>query len=312
MGSAQNGNGVGLVFVHGLFSSKETWDKFLVLVASDEELRFVTTLRFDYASPKVRLRPDLRIPDYNDLAEQLKAFLEVEAKGYERLVLVAHSQGGLIVQRYLARMLAVGRGRELARIKGVVLFAVPNDGSGIALLMRKVWWQRHPQERELRPLADQVKDAHRMVLDQIVNATAVGTSTCPIPFWVYGATQDNIVVRASAQGSFPRPDMLPGSHTSVIHPDSAEDPSYRALREHLRAIGRVAAAQPGGSPPDDTGSRVEKRLANGADSGQADPPPSAQEALIRWNHPRLGTVDFRDRQTFVEIFKEVGGFNDQS
>lgn len=36
-----------------------------------------------------------------------------------------------------------------------------------------------------------------------------------------------------------------------------------------------------------------------------------QGSLIRWRHPRLGTVDFRDRQTAVEIFKEVGGFNDQ-
>jgi len=311
VGSARNSNGVGVVFVHGLFSSEETWDKFLVLLASDEELRFATALPFGYATPKVRLRPDHRIPDYNDLAEQLKTFLETRAKGYGCLVLVAHSQGGLIVQRYLARMIAAGRGQELEKIKGVVLFACPNDGSGIALLGRKAWWQRHPQEQELRPLVDQVKDAQRTVLAQIVNAKAVGPSACPIPFWVYGGTRDNVVVRASAQAAFPSAAMLPGTHSSIIQPGSLEDPSYRVLREHLWEISHVTAAQPSQSSTPSTEIHKEEQLVNGPEPSQLGSPPTAQVALIRWNHPRLGTVDFRDRQTFVEIFKEVGGFNDQ-
>ncbi|MEU1523949.1 hypothetical protein ABZ413_17285 [Nocardia rhamnosiphila] len=37
---------------------------------------------------------------------------------------------------------------------------------------------------------------------------------------------------------------------------------------------------------------------------------SPQHALIRWNSG-LGTVDFSDRQTAVEFFKELGGFDDQ-
>jgi hypothetical protein len=41
------------------------------------------------------------------------------------------------------------------------------------------------------------------------------------------------------------------------------------------------------------------------------PQPPQQEAIARWEHPRLGTVEFRDRQTAVEIFREVGGFGDQ-
>jgi hypothetical protein len=41
------------------------------------------------------------------------------------------------------------------------------------------------------------------------------------------------------------------------------------------------------------------------------PQPPAQEPVARWDHPRLGTVEFRDRQTVVEIFREVGGFDDQ-
>jgi len=47
------------------------------------------------------------------------------------------------------------------------------------------------------------------------------------------------------------------------------------------------------------------------ESGESGPRTSLQGSLIRWEHPRLGVLDFRDRQTAVEIFREVGGFNDQ-
>ncbi|MEV7215167.1 hypothetical protein AB0O31_18990 [Kitasatospora cineracea] len=232
-----------MVFVHGLFSSPKTWDAFVGLLESDEELPFTSVLRFGYASPKFRLRPDRRIPNFNDLAGQLKAFVEHRAKGFDRLLLVAHSQGGLVVQRYLAQMLAQGRGQELARIKGVLLFACPNDGSGFALSLRTSWWQLNPQERALRPFDEQVKDAHRTVIGQVVNATAPGPSTSPIPFWVYGGTEDNVVARASAQGAFPDVAMLPGDHFSIIQPASREADSYLALREHLLEVRQTSADQ---------------------------------------------------------------------
>lgn len=239
---------VGVVFVHGLFSSPKTWDALVTILDADDTLPFVSALRVDYASPKFRIRPDRRIPDFNDLAERMKTFLKVQAKNYDRLVLVAHSQGGLVVQRYLARMLSEGQGLELARIKGVVLFACPNDGSEFALSLRRSWWQRNPQERELRPFADQVKDAQRTVIRQIVHATELGPSTCPIPFWVYGGTEDNVVVRSSAQSAFPTVAMLPGDHNSIIQPTSHDGPVYLALREHLLEARSAPERESGPTP----------------------------------------------------------------
>ncbi|MFC4506722.1 MULTISPECIES: alpha/beta fold hydrolase [Streptomyces] len=229
---------LGVVFIHGLFSSEATWDPFAQLLESDEELAAsIMVRRFGYASPKFRsLRPDRRTPDYNDLAERLKAFLFYEASEHDRLVLVAHSQGGLIVQRYLARMISEGRGQELAKIRSVLLFACPNDGSDFLLSLRSVWLSKHPQVRALKPLDPGVKDAQRTVLNKIVQA-APGTaepSSCHIPFWVFGGLQDNIVVRASAEGVFPNVSMLPGDHSTVIQPASHQAPAYLALRKHLR------------------------------------------------------------------------------
>jgi hypothetical protein len=198
-------------------------------------LAAVTVKRFSYASPKLsRFRPDRRTADYNDLAERLKTFLHFAAGEYDGLVLVAHSQGGLIVQRYLARMLNDGQGEALSKIRRVMLFACPNDGSDFMLSLRDAWWRKHPQVRALKPFDSSVKDAQRVVFRQIVNATEVGPSSCHIPFSVFGGSEDNIVVRASAQGVFPDVFMLPGDHFSIIQPDSLSDDSYVALRSHLR------------------------------------------------------------------------------
>ncbi|WP_219471194.1 hypothetical protein [Nonomuraea rhizosphaerae] len=40
-------------------------------------------------------------------------------------------------------------------------------------------------------------------------------------------------------------------------------------------------------------------------------PQSQREAIASLNHPRLGIVEFRDRQTVVDIFREAGGLDEQ-
>ncbi|WP_405976508.1 alpha/beta fold hydrolase [Streptomyces sp. NBC_00988] len=236
---------LGVVFIHGLFSSEETWDPLAGLLESDEELAHVAVRRFGYATPKFRFRPDRRTPDYNDLADRLKTFLHYEAAGHDRLFLVAHSQGGLIVQRYLARMIHSGQGQQLAKIRGVVLFACPNSGSDFAMPLRSAWWSKNPQVRALGPLNAEVRDAQQTVLGQIVYAKGVGTSSCPIPFWVFGGEEDKVVVRASAQGNFPKVFMLPGDHFSIIQAKTREHSAYVALRTHLLEVEQPDPENPG-------------------------------------------------------------------
>lgn len=111
---------VHLVLVHGLFSSAKVWKAFETLIAGDPELTGrVSVHLFEYDSPLGRLRPDRRVAETDDIADQLGTFLETELADAERIVLVTHSQGGLVVQRFLARKLWNGEGAELARIGGV-------------------------------------------------------------------------------------------------------------------------------------------------------------------------------------------------
>ncbi|MFE9889041.1 alpha/beta fold hydrolase [Streptomyces scopuliridis] len=254
---------LGVVFVHGFLSSPETWEPFGRLIAGDPELAFVEPLLFAYASPalpRVRWRC---VPDVDDIAESLKVYLETEAADHRDLVLVAHSQGGLVVQRYLARMLGTGRGADLARIRRIVLFACPNNGSQFALTLRRRWLGWNPQERQLRPLDAVVTDAQRIVINQVVHAREVTGSTCPIPITAYAGESDGIVTPASARSVFPDNGGLPGDHSTVIRPATVADRSYTALKRLLK---------------DARGSRQDSAEGTGERSdpdADADPDPSA-------------------------------------
>ncbi|MEW1825395.1 alpha/beta fold hydrolase [Streptomyces sp. NPDC088196] len=224
--------GAAIVFVHGLFSSSDTWRDLrahlsgMPGVAQDFEL-----LSFDYATPRTSVNPLRKMPSLDTVAESLRGYLDDLPTSHERLVFVTHSQGGLVVQRFLSRMLAEGRGWELARIRRVVMFACPNNGSELFLLLRRslMGVVGINQERELRPLQASVQEAQRRVMTGIVNARYVSNDRCPIPLMLYAGESDKVVSPPSAVSVFPEAAVLPGDHFSVIKPG----PDGRLLRAML-------------------------------------------------------------------------------
>jgi hypothetical protein len=224
----------GLVFVHGFHSSAQTWAAFAQLVESDTDLGEFVVRPFEYASPLAVLNPLKRIPDFDDVADNLATFLRHDLNGFDRVALVSHSQGGLVVQRFLARTLAAAHGQDLARVRLVVMFACPNSGSELLLFLRKrAWFWRNPQERDLRPVNKAITEAQRIVLHRVVNATGVSATECRIPFMVYAGDQDNIVNSVSAKFVFPNTGVLPGDHFSVVQPTSHDHRTYVALKNNL-------------------------------------------------------------------------------
>lgn len=284
-----------IVFVHGLFSSSRTWRNIRELLGSDPDLSALSLLDFEYPSPRFRLHPLRRIPDYTVVADCLTTYLETMAAEYPNVVIVTHSQGGLIVQRFLARMVMSSRGRDLRRIRRIVMFACPNSGSEAFIAVRR--WARfwsNPQERTLRPINESVVEAQRIVIDRIVYAKHISSEQCPIPILAYAGDRDNIVTPASAKGVFPKVGILPGDHFSIIQPDSREHRTYAALRAELLSAFRNSRTS----------------VDHDIDDEVAHLDMLADEIrpllLGRLQHPRLGTLDFFDRQTMVEIIREVG------
>jgi pimeloyl-ACP methyl ester carboxylesterase len=237
---------IDVVFVHGLFSNRKTWDTFQRLIADDADLASTVRLHFfEYNSPYFLLRVDRRIAEVDDIADQLQTYLGTRLRDAESIVLVTHSQGGLVVQRCLARTIWRGKARELARIKRVVMFACPNDGSEFFLSVRRfAFWWRNPQERQLRPFNKAVREAQETVLRAVVNALGQSDTECRIPIDACGGTTDRIVPPETSNWVFPSRHVVEGDHFSVIRPVDRDAPAYHLVKQALMATGNAPESRP--------------------------------------------------------------------
>ena len=156
-----------LVTVHGFWSSPATWDRLRAVWQADHALDGLDVYGFGYPSPK---KPRLplswtRIPDLDDIAQMLAAEYTTVLGKAASVAFVTHSQGGLVLQRFLAWMISEGRRRELARIRTIVMLACPNAGSQyLASIRHTLGYSRHPQAADLKVLSKQVADTQRAVL----------------------------------------------------------------------------------------------------------------------------------------------------
>jgi tetratricopeptide (TPR) repeat protein len=227
---------VTLVTVHGFWSSSATWDRLTSVWSVDGRLHGLHIHSFGYPSPK---RPRLplspsRVPDHDDIAQTLATEYTVTLADAAAVVFVTHSQGGLILQRFLAWMVQQHRGRELARIASVVMLACPNNGADyLRSLRRALGFGRHPQAARLEVLDKQVADTQRIVLQRIVNADGVDGHQCRIPLHVYAGDSDRVVLAASAQAAYPGAGTLAGTHFSILDPAAPGNRTAEIVRHHL-------------------------------------------------------------------------------
>lgn len=229
-----------LVTVHGLFSSTRTWDRLTEVWCADEELRGLRVHHFNYPSPRRPRTPFswTSVPGYADIAQTLATEYAHagELADVPNIIFVTHSQGGLILQRFLWWMVDEGRARELSRIRSVVMLACPNDGSEyLRSLRRLLGFRWHPQARNLDVLHEDIKDTQRTVLARIVNASTVDDHQCAIPFHVYAGNQDRIVGRASAQSAFPGASTTSGNHFTILDPAGPGNRTADIVKRHLLA-----------------------------------------------------------------------------
>ena len=233
-----------LVFIHGFWSSAATWNRLVARLREDESLAGLRVHLFEYESPKLPPLPSwrTRIPDYDDIAQSLPAFLEANTRNGAPLIIVTHSQGGLILQRFLAWMLTRGRGRALARISSIVMLSCPNEGSEyLASIRAALGMRHHPQASQLAVLVEDVRHSRQIVLSQIIYATQSDDYHCQIPVYAYSGRTDNVVLRQSAQSVFPNAGVLPGDHFSILDPDARGSLTQDTIRRHI-----VASLKPPG------------------------------------------------------------------
>lgn len=226
-----------VVFLHGFLSDRSVWKRLSDLMALEESLTDIRQHFFEYETRLVEPNPLRAMPDINALADLLATFLRQRLERDSRTVLVGHSQGGIVVQRFLLRHVisATAEAFPLSKISSVVLFACPNRGSPIFLnTRRRLFGNRNPQESRLRPFDQEMEEVHR----QVVVRLALDAQKPPddrIPFHVYCGSEDAVVPRMSALGDFPAIATLPGDHSSIIQPEARDSLVFSALKEILES-----------------------------------------------------------------------------
>ncbi len=222
-----------IVFIHGLGgNAKTTWGKFPELISSDPILGksydtdtygFSTSL---FSLPFFSLSPRVQL-----LASGLSTFLINRFGEYDAVTLVCHSLGGLVARQYvleqtLDKVLGQTSGETVVKIRRLVLYATPNNGSELANIGKLVsWWQ--PQIKQACNDSDFITTLNKLWL------LLKRKDNLNIPVTFVMGDLDRIVSPASA-----RPDwdfqysatITGASHTDIVKPSDYYDDRYLTLR----------------------------------------------------------------------------------
>lgn len=226
------GASVRLVLVHGPRTAAELWQPLTDLVADDPELGArVRVSHLHYGAAPARGNGAL-----DEAATQLATHLRDGDGSGDPVLLVTHGQGGLVVQRFLARALDVGWAGATTRVHGVVMFACPNHGSRLLPhLWRRLRSRRDNSYRQVRMAPGPVRAARRAVLRGLVERRDEAHAATRLPVFAYGGDADQAVPAAEATGPFASGGVLPGDHRSLVRPADRDAPVYRVVRDRLLA-----------------------------------------------------------------------------
>ena len=207
----------GVVFLHGFSGDRDdTWDRLpglLGTAVADWDiytLGYATTFRPDFLGVW-SADPDLPI-----LATMLTTQASIEPlKRYRSLSLVAHSMGGLVVQRAL-----VDDTNLANRTEKVVLFGTPSAG------LRKASWLFF-WKRQLRNMANGSEFITALRQDW----AALFEPEPRFDLRVVAGEQDQFVPPTSSLGPFHRQfhSVVPGNHLSMVRAEDTDSPSVRLL-----------------------------------------------------------------------------------
>jgi pimeloyl-ACP methyl ester carboxylesterase len=226
-----------IVLVHGFGgNAAATWGRFPELLAADAGLDgwdiysvgYSTSLAFDVAGV---WSADPEIITLGGLLETVTDVPPID--GYQSIALMAHSMGGLLVQRALLSNRALR-----ARLSHVLLFGTPSAGLEKASPFH--FWKR--QVRDMARGSD--------FITRLRSDWAAGIGETP-PFTLLSAAgdRDEFVPRASSLEPFPEGHrrVVYGNHLEIVKPETADHLGFKvavkALMGRGTGSGRLGSAR---------------------------------------------------------------------
>jgi len=210
-----------VVFIHGFQGDPATtWARFPELLSEDSTMDGWDILSFGYESD---LAPDLTgvwegDPSIKTIADSLGTFANTNlVSNYGGLVFIAHSMGGLAVQRAL-----LDHATLTEKVDKVILFGTPSFG------LVKAWIFQLPilsllnrQVRDMGKTSPFIKSL-RSEWDE-----RFGASPPPFAFLAVAGSEDEFVSRKASIDGFPDHQcaVVPGNHLKIVKPEKASDAS---------------------------------------------------------------------------------------
>lgn len=202
-----------IVFIHGFTGKEGSWRSLAPRIAAEPRLAPWDSWTVTYGSS---WWPDITgiwtaDADLPTLAQRLATDLAQGALArYKALVLIAHSMGGLVVQKALVDAKPIAE-----KTRTVILFGTPSDGLDKAQSAK--FWKRQ--------LEGMVKDG------PFITQLRADWKTCfdvdaPFTFLSIAGERDQFVPPESSLGPFPKNQcaVVAGDHVSMISP-AASDPN---------------------------------------------------------------------------------------
>ncbi|RXK89234.1 alpha/beta hydrolase [Chlorobaculum sp. 24CR] len=218
------GNNACIIFIHGFTGDTiKTWRKFGELLRQESALIDWDLLSFGYESSLI---PDLTDlwqgnPPIKTIADSLRTFIRNDdVSSYGVFLFIAHSMGGLVLQRALLDDQALK-----IKVDKVILFGTPSFG------LSKAWIFQHPfLWRFFRQIGDMGKTSTFITSLRNDWNNQFG-DTMPFGFLAVAGRNDEFVpISASIEG-FPDEQcaVVPGNHLTIIKPTKPNDASIKLV-----------------------------------------------------------------------------------
>ena len=227
-GQAPYNKPVAVVFVHGIFGTREdTWlnegKSFPALLASDPEFQEQANVYlFEYFTPKFGSAATI-----GGLAGQLRGRLEDDRvfEDHKSVVFLSHSMGGLVVRQYLLTK------HDLGKVVMLYFYATPTNGSELTTTAQAI--SSNPQLRGMLPLEG--NDLLQSIQDgwlQWEDAKRIPSFCAFETLQTYGVW---VVTQSSAAALCNQPlDPISANHIDIVKPANRRDPRYSRFATALR------------------------------------------------------------------------------